>query len=90
MKQQDVTALVTQFSEMKKMMAKLGVTPKAKSKRKGKKNKRKRGGGRTTAKGKQALADPTVVLNEGLDDINDLKLPGLEFEDPRTASKNDG
>ncbi len=85
MKPQDVSALVTQFTEMKKMMAKLGVTPKAKPKRKGKKNKRKRGGGRTTSKGKQALADPTAVLNEGLDDITDLKLPGLEIEDPRTS-----
>ena len=89
MSAQDVSALVTQFTEMKKMMTKLGVTPKTKSKRKGgKKNKRKRGGGRTTAKGKQAMADPTQVLNDGLDDINDLKLPGLEFEDPRTMDED--
>ena len=89
MSAQDVSALVTQFTEMKKMMTKLGVTPKTKSKRKGgKKNKRKRSGGRTTAKGKQAMADPTQVLNDGLDDINDLKLPGLEFEDPRTMDED--
>ena len=89
MSAQDVSALVTQFTEMKKMMTKLGVTPKTRSKRKGgKKNKRKRSGGRTTAKGKQAMADPTQVLNDGLDDINDLKLPGLEFEDPRTMDED--
>ncbi len=85
MKPSDVSALVDQFSEMKKMMAKLGVTPKPKSKRKGgKKSKRKRGGGRTTVKGKAPLADPSKVLNDGLDDITDLKLPGLDIEDPRT------
>ena len=84
MKPSDVSALVDQFSEMKKMMAKLGMTPKSNKKsKKGKKNKRKRGGGRTTAKGKVALADPTKVLNEGLDEISDLKLPGLDIADPR-------
>ena len=90
MKPSDVSALVDQFTEMKKMMAKLGMTPKASKKgKKGKKNKRKRGGGRTTAKGKAALADPTKVLNEGLDEINDLKLPGLDLPDPRLAGEAD-
>ena len=86
MKQQDVSALVDQFSEMKKMMTKLGVNPKSSSKRKGKKNRKRKRGGRTTAKGKGPMADPTQVLNEGLDEINDLKLPGLDFEDPRTIN----
>ncbi len=82
----DVNALVTQFTEMKKMMTKLGVTPKSnKKKRKGSKKGRRRGG-RTTAKGPAALADPTKVLNEGLDEISDLKLPGLDIADPRESA----
>ena len=85
MKPSDVSALVDQFSEMKKMMSKLGMTPgKTKSKRKGSKKSKRKRGGRTTAKGKTPLADPTKVLNEGLDEISDLKLPGLDLQDPRT------
>ena len=85
MKPSDVSALVDQFSEMQKMMKKFGMTPpKGKSKnRKGKgkgKNKRKRGG-RTTAKGPAPMADPSVLMNESMEEIADLRLPGLPTPD---------
>jgi len=78
MKPQDVSALVTQFNEMQKMMKKFGMSPqKAKSKsRKGKKSKKRRGG-RTTNKGPAPMADPTVLMNEGIDELSSLRLPGL-------------
>jgi signal recognition particle subunit SRP54 len=79
MKPQDVSALVTQFSEMKKMMKQLGVQPKkAKAKKGGKKGKKgRRGGGRTTPKGNAPLADPSAVLAEGVEEFKGLRLPGL-------------
>ena len=81
MKPQDVSALVTQFNEMQKMMKKFGMAPpKGKSKgRKGKKKKRR--GGRTTAKGPAPMADPSVLMNESIDEISSLKLPGLPDND---------
>ena len=80
MKPQDVSALVTQFNEMQKVMKQFGATPK-KSKRKGggKKNKRRRGG-RTTAKGPAPMANPTALLEEGMEEMEGLRLPGLPKE----------
>ena len=80
MKPQDVTALVTQFSEMQKMMKQFGMAPPSKSKRKGgnkKKNKRRRGGGRTTAKGAAPMANPTALMEESIEEVQGLRLPGL-------------
>ena len=81
MKPQDVTALVTQFSEMQKMMKQFGMAPKSSAKRKGKgkgskKNKRRRGG-RTTAKGPAPMANPTALMEESLEEAQGLRLPGL-------------
>lgn len=80
MKPQDVTALVTQFSEMQKMMKQFGMAPpKSSSKRKGKgskKNKRRRGG-RTTAKGPAPMANPTALMEESMEEVQGLRLPGL-------------
>ena len=79
MKPQDVTALVSQFSEMQKMMKQFGMAP-PKSKRKGgnkKKNKRRRGGGRTTAKGSAPMANPTALMEESMEEVQSLRLPGL-------------
>ena len=78
MKPQDVSGLVTQFGEMKKMMKQLGMTPK-KPKRKGgggRKNKRRKGG-RTTVKAPARMADPSAALAEQLEGLDDLRLPGL-------------
>ena len=77
MKPQDVSALVNQFGEMKKMMKQLGMTPK-KPKRKGggRKNKRRKGG-RTTVKAPARMADPSAVLNAQLEELGGLRLPGL-------------
>lgn len=83
MKPQDVSALVTQFSEMQKMMKKFGMSPsksKAKSNRKGKKSKKRRGG-RTTGKGPAPMADPTVLMNESIEELSSLRLPGLPEKD---------
>ncbi len=82
MKPQDVSSLVTQFNEMQKMMKKFGMSPqKAKSKsRKGKKSKKRRGG-RTTSKGPAPMADPTVLMNESIDELSSLRLPGLPDND---------
>ncbi len=82
MKPQDVSSLVTQFNEMQKMMKKFGMSPqKAKSKsRKGKKSKKRRGG-RTTSKGPAPMADPTVLMNESIDELSSLRLPGLPEKD---------
>ncbi len=82
MKPQDVTALVTQFNEMQKMMKQFGMTPKKSSKRKGggKKSKRRRGG-RTTAKGAAPMANPTALMEESMEEIQGLRLPGLSTED---------
>ena len=82
MKPQDVSALVTQFSEMQKMMKKFGMAPpKGKSKnRKGKKSKKRRGG-RTTAKGAAPMADPTVLMEESMEELGNLRLPGLPQDD---------
>ncbi len=78
MQPQDVSALVTQFNEMKKMMKQLGVGPKKpKRKGKGKGGKRGRRGGRTTAKGPAPMANPTAVMNEGMESLQGLRLPGL-------------
>ena len=80
MKPQDVSALVTQFSEMQKMMKQFGMQPKASSKRKGKGNKKKnkrRRGGRTTAKGPAPMANPTALMEEGMEEVQGLRLPGL-------------
>jgi len=81
MKPQDVSALVNQFGEMKKMMKQLGMTPK-KPKRKGggRKNKRRKGG-RTTVKAPARMADPSAVLNEQLEELEGLRLPGLPVGD---------
>ena len=81
MKPQDVSALVTQFDEMQKMMKKFGMAPpKGKSKnRKGKKKKRR--GGRTTAKGSAPMADPTVLMEESMEELGSLRLPGLPSPD---------
>ena len=81
MKPQDVTALVSQFSEMQKMMKQFGMAPKSSAKRKGKgkgskKNKRRRGG-RTTAKGPAPMANPTALMEESLEEAQGLRLPGL-------------
>ena len=83
MKPQDVSALVTQFSEMKKMMKQLGVQPKkAKAKKGGKKGKRgRRGGGRTTPKGNAPMVDPSAVLADGVEEFKGLRLPGLPVDD---------
>ena len=83
MKPQDVSALVGQFNEMQKMMKQFGATPK-KSKRKGgggggKKNKRRRGG-RTTAKGPAPMANPTALMEEGMEEVQGLRLPGMPKE----------
>ena len=77
MQPRDVGALVDQFSEMKKMMKQFGMAPK-KSKRKGgnKKGKRRRGG-RTTAKGPAPMANPTALMEEGIEEMQGLRLPGL-------------
>ncbi len=81
MKPQDVSALVTQFNEMQKMMKKFGMAP-PKAKGKGRKNKKKkRRGGRTTSKGPAPMADPSVLMNESLDEISSLRLPGLPQPD---------
>ena len=82
MKPQDVSALVTQFNEMQKMMKKFGMAPpKGKSKnRKGKKSKKRRGG-RTTAKGAAPMADPTVLMEESMEELGNLRLPGLSQDD---------
>ncbi len=81
MKPQDVSGLVTQFGEMKKMMKQLGMTPK-KPKRKGggKRNKRRKGG-RTTSKAPARMADPSSVLEEQLESLEGLRLPGLPVND---------
>jgi signal recognition particle subunit SRP54 len=77
---QDVNGLVKQFAEMQKMMKQFGMTPK-KPKRKGGKKSKKRRGGRTTAKGPAPMADPSVLLDEGLAELESLpgglRLPGL-------------
>jgi len=82
MQPKDVSALVTQFNEMQKMMKQFGMTPKSSSKRKGnkKKNKRRRGG-RTTAKGAAPMANPSVLMEESIDEIQGLRLPGLPSDD---------
>ena len=82
MKPQDVTALVTQFSEMQKMMKQFGMAP-PKSKRKGggKKKKGRRGGGRTTAKGSAPMANPTALMEESMEEAQSLRLPGLPPQD---------
>lgn len=79
---QDVSALVKQFNEMQKMMKQFGMTPK-KSKKKsgGKKNKRRRSGGRTTNKGPAPMADPSVLMNESIEELSSLRLPGLPDND---------
>lgn len=78
---QDVSALVKQFNEMQKMMKQFGMTPKKSSKRKsGKKNKRRRGG-RTTSKGPAPMADPSVLMNESIEELSSLRLPGLPEND---------
>jgi signal recognition particle subunit SRP54 len=79
---QDVSGLVKQFNEMQKMMKQFGVTPK-KSKKKsgGKKNKRRRSGGRTTTKGPAPMADPSVLMNESIEELSSLRLPGLPDND---------
>ena len=78
MKPQDVTALVTQFNEMQKMMKQFGMAP-PKSKRKGggKRKKGRRGGGRTTAKGPAPMANPTALMEESMEEVSSLRLPGL-------------
>lgn len=77
---QDVNGLVKQFAEMQKMMKQFGMTPK-KPKRKGGKKSKKRRGGRTTAKGPAPMADPSVLLDEGMAELESLpgslRLPGL-------------
>ena len=82
MKPQDVTALVTQFNEMQKMMKQFGMAP-PKSKRKGggKKKKGRRGGGRTTAKGSAPMANPTALMEESMEEVQGLRLPGLPPQD---------
>lgn len=79
---QDVSALVKQFNEMQKMMKQFGMTPK-KSKKKGgsNKKKRRRGGGRTTNKGPAPMADPSVLMNESIEELSSLRLPGLPDND---------
>ncbi len=79
---QDVSALVKQFNEMQKMMKQFGMTPK-KSKKKsgGKKNRRRRSGGRTTNKGPAPMADPSVLMNESIEELSSLRLPGLPDND---------
>ena len=79
---QDVSALVKQFNEMQKMMKQFGVTPK-KSKKKGgnKKGKGRRSGGRTTNKGPSPMADPSVLMNESIEELSSLRLPGLPDAD---------
>jgi len=80
---QDVSGLVKQFAEMQKMMKQFGMTPK-KPKRKGGKKSKKRRGGRTTAKGPAPMADPSILLNEGMAELESLpgslRLPGLPEE----------
>ncbi len=78
---QDVTALVKQFNEMQKMMKQFGMSPKKAKKKGGKKNKRRRGGGRTTAKGPAPMADPSVLMNESIEELSSLRLPGLPEKD---------
>ena len=78
----DVSALVKQFSEMQRLMKRMGGFGSKKSK-KGRKDKgrkgRKGGGrvtsGRTTAKGPAPV--PKVDLSEGLPDLRGGGLPGL-------------
>ena len=79
---QDVSALVKQFNEMQKMMKQFGMTPK-KSKKKGgnKKGKGRRSGGRTTNKGPSPMADPSVLMNESIEELSSLRLPGLPDAD---------
>jgi signal recognition particle subunit SRP54 len=79
---QDVSALVKQFNEMQKMMKQFGVTPK-KSKKKGgnKKGKGRKSGGRTTNKGPTPMADPSVLMNESIEELSSLRLPGLSDAD---------
>ncbi len=79
---QDVSALVKQFNEMQKMMKQFGVTPK-KSKKKGgnKKGKGRKSGGRTTNKGPSPMADPSVLMNESIEELSSLRLPGLPDAD---------
>lgn len=79
---QDVSGLVKQFSEMQKMMKQFGMSPKKSKKRSGgnKKNKR-RGGGRTTNKGPAPMADPSVLMNESIEELSSLRLPGLSNKD---------
>ena len=83
MQPNDVSALVKQFSEMKKMMKQLGMAPGGnKNKRKGGKNKRKKRGGRTTKSGPTQMIDPSAMLNEEIAAMQDapgagLRLPGL-------------
>lgn len=81
MKPQDVSALVTQFNEMQKMMKKFGMSPPKGKSKKGKGKKKKRRGGRTTAKGPAPMADPSVLMNESMEEISSLKLPGLPDND---------
>lgn len=87
MQPNDVSALVKQFSEMKKMMKQLGMSPGGnKSKRKGGKNKRKKRGGRTTKGGPTQMIDPSAMLNEEIAAIQEgpgagLRLPGLPPQD---------
>ena len=78
MKPQDVSSLVTQFNEMQKMMKQFGMTPKKQNRKGSKKKKRKRrGGGRTTAKGAAPMANPTALMEEGMEELEGLRLPGL-------------
>jgi signal recognition particle subunit SRP54 len=79
---QDVSSLVKQFNEMQKMMKQFGMTPK-KSKKKGgnKKGKGRRSGGRTTNKGPSPMADPSVLMNESIEELSSLRLPGLPDAD---------
>lgn len=78
---QDVTALVKQFNEMQKMMKQFGMSPKKSKKKGGKKNKRRRSGGRTTNKGPAPMADPSVLMNESIEELSSLRLPGLPEKD---------
>ncbi|MDW3178448.1 MAG: signal recognition particle protein [Acidimicrobiia bacterium] len=78
---QDVTALVKQFNEMQKMMKQFGMSPKKSKKKGGKKNKRRRSGGRTTSKGPAPMADPSVLMNESIEELSSLRLPGLPEKD---------
>jgi signal recognition particle subunit SRP54 len=78
----DVAALVKQFSEMQRLMKRMGGfgSKKVKKGRKGKSGKGRKGGGRTaggrvTAKGPAPL--PKVDLSEGLPDLRGGGAPGL-------------